>query len=63
MKAISALDLEKASYSIKGFNIKKQKTQTLDTLYFKDEAYKEPFTLNDFIRDKEAFQLLTAPLI
>lgn len=56
LKAISALDLEKASYSIKGFNIKKQKTQTLDTLYFKDEAYKEPFTLNDFIRDKEAFR-------
>lgn len=56
LKGITALSLEKTSYSIKGFDIKKQKSKTLQTLYFKDDAYKEPFTLNDLIRDKAAFR-------
>lgn len=56
LKGVTALNLEKTSYSIKGLDIKKQKSKILQTLYFKDDAYKEPLTLNDLIRDKAAFR-------
>ncbi|MGT2832793.1 polysaccharide deacetylase family protein [Streptococcus halotolerans] len=56
LEHVSELQLKKSSYKIDWFDIKKEKKTNLKSLYFKDGAYKDPFTLNDLIKDKAAFR-------
>lgn len=56
LENVSKLQLKESTYKIDGFDIKKEKKKNLKSIYFKDEAYKDPFTLDDLIKDKKAFR-------
>ncbi|MDY5973334.1 polysaccharide deacetylase family protein [Streptococcus hyovaginalis] len=56
LNAVKAVRLQEDAYSVSWMRIGDPKVIYHDHLYFKDDAYKEPFTLNDLIRDKSTFR-------